>query len=789
MDPILHKLEFYKIIENLAQLCTSSLGKEKAQELRPSTKGWHIKDGLAETTEAKETLRLRPSVPLAGLQDIRSALKKAQIGGLLEPEELLRVSSTLRASRKMRTFLTTEEKEERPIPMLKALAEGLGNYRNIEEEINRCIIGEGEIADNASAELQRIRKTIKTFQTRVREKLEAIIRSPEKQKYLQEALVTVRGDRYVVPVRQEYRNQIPGLIHDQSASGATVFIEPMAVVELNNDLKRYHAAEKTEILRILQSLSVLVGQESEDIAVSTEILSRLDFIFAKARLSQKMDGGEPAINQRGQLTIRSGRHPLITGKVVPVSIELGKKFRTLVITGPNTGGKTVTLKTVGLLTLMAQAGLHVPAEPGTELAIFEQIFVDIGDEQSIEQSLSTFSSHMTNLVQILEKTDSSSLVLLDELGAGTDPTEGAALAQAILEYLHQKGAKTIATTHYSELKTFAYTSEEIENASVEFDIETLSPTYRLLIGRPGRSNAFEISGRLGLSHNIIDRARSLLTQDERNVANLIEHLEANQVEAQKEREEAMRLRQEAEELRRKLDQREKAWREKEDKILIKARDEAYRIVKEAKDESERIVKDLRLAMKRLPIKEELLKAEQERNKLRQMQDTITGQRLNKEERAHNGLKTVKIGQTVRVPRLNQKGSVLTLPNNQGDLQIQAGILKLTVNIKELEATEEEKEEKGRTSYAVMAGDKAREISRELDFRGTTVDEAMEQVAKYLDDAYLTGTSPVYLIHGKGTGALRSAIRSYLKNHHYIKSFRNGEQGEGGLGVTVVEMKS
>ncbi|QGG48785.1 endonuclease MutS2 [Heliorestis convoluta] len=689
----------------------------------------------------------------------------------------------------MRAFLLTEDKDESPTPLLKALAQGLGNYRNIEDEIHRCIIGEGEVADNASAELQRLRKMIKTIQSRVREKLEAIIRSPEKQKYLQEALVTVRGDRYVVPVRQEYRSQIPGLIHDQSASGATVFIEPMAVVELNNDLKRYQAAEKTEILRILQVLSEQVGQESEDIAVTVNILARLDFIFAKARLSQRMDGGEPAINQSGYLTIRSGRHPLITGKVVPVSIELGKKFHTLVITGPNTGGKTVTLKTVGLLTLMAQSGLHVPAEPGTELAIFEEIFVDIGDEQSIEQSLSTFSSHMTNLVQILERTGPNSLVLLDELGAGTDPTEGAALAQSMLEYLHQRGAKTIATTHYSELKTFAYTSEEIENASVEFDIETLSPTYRLLIGRPGRSNAFEISRRLGLNESIVVRARSLLTQDERNVANLIEHLEANQVQAQKEREEALRLRQEAEELRRKLDQREKAWREKEDKILQKARDEAYNIVKAAKEESDSIVRDLREAMKRLPVKEELIKAEKERNQLRQMQDAITGQRLKKDEKAEKSLKSVKIGQAVYVPRLHQKGSVLTLPNNQGDLQIQAGILKLTVNIKELEAAQEEKEQKGKTTYAAVASSKAKEISRELDFRGTTVDEAMEQVAKYLDDAYLTGTSPVYLIHGKGTGALRSAIRSYLKNHQYIKSFRNGEQGEGGLGVTVVELKS
>lgn len=782
----LQKLEFDKILERLAGLCTSELGKELSVQLRPSNRLWKVQEGQSETTEAKEVARLRPNIPLGGIHDIRDALRKAEVGGILEPAELMEVADTLRASRKMRSFLMGEGSKETPI--LAALAEGLGLYRAAEEEIGRCIIGEGEVADDASDELFRLRKAMKMIQNRVREKLDSIIRSSDNQKYLQDALVTVRGDRYVVPVRQEYRHQIPGLIHDQSASGATVFIEPMAVVELNNELKRHQAAERTEVIKILQNLSMLIAKDVDDIRVSLEVLARLDFIFAKAKLSSRMDGGEPAVNNSGRLSIRLGRHPLIPGKVVPVTVELGKNFDTLVITGPNTGGKTVTLKTVGLLTVMAQAGLHVPAEYGTELSIFEQIFVDIGDEQSIEQSLSTFSSNMTNIVGIIKDVDPASLVLMDELGAGTDPTEGAALAQAILEYLQNSGAKTIATTHYSELKAFAYSHPRVENASVEFDVETLRPTYRLLMGRPGRSNAFEISARLGLSPEIVERARSFLSQEERDVANLIENLEATQVGAQREREEAERLRLEANHLRKKLEARERAFREKEAALLEKAREEAYAILKQAREEADQIVKSLRDALAKVPVKEELARAENERNRLRQMQDKVGGDRLKNIPSDSEALKTVKIGQPVFVPRLNQKGSVLTLPNAQGELQIQAGILKLTVKLSELRAAREEKPKGGEAEYASIASGKAREMSRELDFRGTTVDEAMEIVAKYLDDAYLASLSPVYLIHGKGTGALRAAIRTYLQKHPYVKSFRSGEHGEGGIGVTVVDLK-
>ncbi|MTV50666.1 endonuclease MutS2 [Heliobacillus mobilis] len=782
----LRKLEFDRILSQLAGFCVSDMGKELAESLLPKHKLWQVQEGLSETTEAKEVLRLRPSNPMAAFHDVRPYLRKAEVGGILEAGELQQVAQALRISRQVRAFLLSDEKKTTPI--LTALAEGLGVYREAEDEINRCIIGEGEVADDASPELARLRRAMRTIQNRVREKLDAIIRNPDTQKYLQDALITVRGDRYVVPVRSEYRSHIPGLIHDQSASGATVFIEPMAVVELNNELKRHQAAERTEVVNILRGLSMLVAQNAEDIAVSLEVLARIDFIFAKAKLSWKMDAGEPAINSQGKLSIRLGRHPLIQGKVVPVTIELGHAFDTLVITGPNTGGKTVSLKTVGLLTLMAQAGLHVPAEHGTELSLFDQIFVDIGDEQSIEQSLSTFSSHMTNIVTVLEKVGPTSLVLLDELGAGTDPTEGAALAQSIMEYILQKGAKTIATTHYSELKAFAYAHPRVENASVEFDLETLRPTYRLLIGRPGRSNAFEIAARLGIKDEVVKQARSLLSQEERDVANLIEHLEADQVSAQRDREEADRLRREAEELRQQLEERERTIREKEASLLDKAREEAYHLVRQAKDESDQILRSLREVMNRAPVKEEMARAENERQRLREMQGKLAEGRIKKAVDEEAAIKTVKIGQTVFVPRLNQKGSVLSMPNAHGELQIQAGILKLTVKLNELRAAKEEKQKSGATQYAAIASGKAKEMSRELDFRGCTADEGIELVGKFLDDAYLAGISPVNLIHGKGTGALRAAIRSYLQKHPYVKSFRSGEHGEGGVGVTVVELK-
>ncbi|MCW2276772.1 endonuclease MutS2 [Heliophilum fasciatum] len=781
----LAKLEFDKILGQLADRCVSAMGRERAEQLRPSTRLWQVQEGLAETTEAKEILRLQPNVPLSGIFDIRSSVRQAAIGGIVEPTALLQIASTLRTSRQLRTFLLGDGEKE---GLLAALAESLGVYREIEKAVEQCIGPDGEVLDDASPELYRLRRLMRTIQSRVREKLDAIVRNSDTQKYLQDALVTQRGDRYVVPVRSEYRQHIPGIIHDQSASGATVFIEPMAVVELNNEWKRHEAAERTEVMRILQQLSAQVAQQGDDILVSLDVLSRLDFIFAKGKLSAAYDGGEPAINRQGRMYIRLGRHPLIKGKVVPITVELGGDFDTMVITGPNTGGKTVTLKTVGLLTLMAQAGLHVPAEHGTEMAIFERVFVDIGDEQSIEQSLSTFSSHMTNIVTILQEVAPSSLVLLDELGAGTDPVEGAGLAQAIMEYLQQRGAKTIATTHYSELKAFAYAHERVENASVEFDVETLSPTYRLLIGRPGRSNAFEIAQRLGLGRPIIERARALQSQEDRDIATMIEQLDTTQAQAEQERESAERLHEEAEQLRRTLEAREKALREKESALLAKAREEAYSLVRAAKEEAETIVRSLKEALAQAPSRDVLAKAENERNRLRRRQSEIGGERLQSTV-PEAGLSSVRIGQTVFVPRLNQKGTVQTLPNAQGELQIQAGILKLTVRLQELQAAKEDKKRTGQTEYAAMASNKARDMSRELDFRGTTVDEGLELVAKYLDDAYLAGISPVYLIHGKGTGVLRTAIRNYLQKHAYVKHFRNGDASEGGLGVTVVEIKN
>ncbi|MDD2421890.1 MAG: endonuclease MutS2 [Heliobacteriaceae bacterium] len=783
----LQKLEFDQIRERLAGLCASALGKERALSLGPVNRLWQVQERLAETTEAKEILRLRPAVPLGGIHDIRPVLRKAAVGGILEPAELLRVAETLQASRRLRGFLTGEA--AKATPLLAALGEALGTYPAVEQAIARCITAEAVVADQASSTLLRVRRAIKALQNRMREKMEAMVRNPDVQRYLQDALVTMRGDRYVIPVRQEYRHQVPGLIHDQSASGATVFVEPLAVVEMNNEFKRLAAVEKEEVIKVLQALSALVAGDAGDMETSVEVLARLDFIFAKAKLSGAMDAGLPVVNNHGRLMIRSGRHPLLTGKVVPVTIELGKDFDLLVITGPNTGGKTVTLKTVGLLTVMAMAGLHVPAENGTELPLFEQIFVDIGDEQSIEQSLSTFSGHMTNIVRIINQAGPASLVLMDELGAGTDPAEGAALAQAILEHFRNEGVKVIATTHYSELKAFAFNQPRIENASVEFDAETLQPTYRLLIGRPGRSNAFEIAHRLGLAGSLVERARSFLTQEEKDVAALIDNLEASQVNAAQEKERAERLRQEATERLEKLEQRERAWQEKEADLLIRAREEAYQVVKEAREEADRIIKSLREAMTRIPEKELLVNAESERNRLRRFQTKISGERWKEIPAAGKPLKSVQIGQSVFIPRVNQKGSVLTLPNVQGEIQVQAGILKLTVNLGELRAAPAEVKTTGEAVYAAIASGKAREFSRELDFRGTTVEDALELVAKFLDDAYLAGVSPVHLIHGKGTGALRAGIRSYLQKHPLVKGFRGGEHGEGGTGVTVVELKS
>lgn len=782
MERVLKRLEFDKVLELLAAYAQSELGKERVRELVPSTDPVLIERWQAETSEGRELLRLDPVAELTGWHDVRQALTRASRYAMLSAEELFAVGETLAASRRVKKFFS--EKNDR-YPLLAELAEALTNQATLEKEILQAILPGGEIADDASPELLRIRRGIARSQNRIRERMEGLIRSSENQKYLQDPIITIRNDRYVVPVKQEYRSAIPGIVHDQSASGATLFVEPMPIVEANNEVRQLMAAEKQEILRILSQLSNGVSAVAEDISVALDALGQLDFIMAKAHYSQKINAWSPKLTDGAQIDVKKGRHPLLQGEAVPATISLGKTFQTLVITGPNTGGKTVTLKTVGLFTLMTQAGLHIPAEAGTEMGIFKKVFADIGDEQSIEQSLSTFSSHMTNLVRILDQAGEGSLILLDELGAGTDPTEGAALARAILEELHARGACTLATTHYSELKNYAYTTPGVENASVEFDVETLRPTYRLLIGHPGRSQAFEISARLGLSSGIIESARKFLSTEQVQVADLINKLEKTQQAADKDREEAESLRRDSEQLKERYRKLETELRDKKETILEKAHQEASKMVRQARLDAEDAVKELRAKLAEESGKNREEAIQQARSKLQKVTNKVASKAP---ERTGDGdiPKDVKPGEEVFLPKYNQKAYVISVSGN--NVQVQVGIMKISVPLKELRKVKEVKVTSGETKVGKVFMDKAQSIATNLDLRGMTADEALLDVEKYLDDAFLAGLNSVIIIHGKGTGALRSAVHRELKNHPRVKSFRLGESGEGGSGATVVSLK-
>lgn len=780
----LTKLEYNRILEMLADRCVSQMGRDLALSLRPVVNADLITTWLAETTEARELLRLEPMLPLAGIHDVRPELGRVRVGGILEPDELLRVTGTLGAARRLKGFLAS-----RPgYPRLQYWADKLQVFPRIEERIRDSITGEGEVADQASAELQRLRRRIANLQTRIKERLDQYIHRPEHQKYLQEPIVTIRGDRYVIPVKVEYRSQIPGLIHDQSASGATLFIEPMPVVEINNDLKKCRAEEKQEVERILRELTGLIGAVLPDVEETVAVTGRLDFILAKGKLSLSYDGGEPRLNLEGRLNIIQGRHPLLPGKAVPVSIHLGRDFTILLITGPNTGGKTVTLKTVGLFTLMAQSGLHLPAESGTEMALFRHVFCDIGDEQSIEQSLSTFSSHMTNIVRILEECDRDSLVLLDEIGAGTDPAEGAALAQAILEHLLGIGARVIATTHYSELKTFAFQHDQIENASVEFDVETLQPTYRLLIGLPGRSNAFEIAARLGLKPEIVEQARQYLSREEVEFAELIGSLTENRKASEADRRQAAMLREELQQQRQRLEAERRQIREKEARLLDEAREQARAIVRQAKQEAEQTLREIRMARAASPDLSAVARKVQEAKE--RLQAAETGWAADAPAaQPDQPPPQVKPGDHVEIARLNLRGYVLSEPGPNGEVLVQAGIMKVSLPLSDLKLVPEAKPEQRYAGIGGLAAGKAQQVATECDFRGMTVEEALDAVDKYLDDAYLAGLSQVYLIHGKGTGTLRAAVRDHLATHQHVSGYRPGGLHEGGQGVTVVKLKT
>ncbi|MFZ5967989.1 MAG: endonuclease MutS2 [Bacillota bacterium] len=787
----LRVLEYQKIITMLMELTESGLGKKIVEVLEPSSDFEKVKNWQCETSEASAILIQKGNVSLGGLHDLSYHLKRAEIGSYLYPGHLLEVTDTLRSARRMKAFMKESKEEERKFPVIEGYVSGLHTFKDMEDRINECIISEEEISDNASPTLKNIRRQIESKNASIRNKLNGIISSTQNQKYLQDAIITIRQDRFVVPVKQEHRSNFPGLVHDQSSSGATLFIEPMAIVELNNELKELKLKEKTEIERILRELTAMVGEKAEEIRSNQVILQNLDFIFAKGKLSVRMRAVEPELNNNGYIRIKNGRHPLLDQKaVIPTNIWVGDDFNTLVITGPNTGGKTVTLKTVGLLTLMAQSGLHVPADYGTKLTIFEQVFADIGDEQSIEQSLSTFSSHMTNIVEILKMLNSNALVLLDELGAGTDPTEGAALAIAILDYLYNRGIRTIATTHYTEIKQYALTKNGVKNASVEFDVETLSPTYRLLIGVPGKSNAFEISKRLGLGDGIIEKAKELITSEDIAFEDLLTTIEKDKRLAEQEREDAVRLKLAIEAQKKEYDRLNERLAVQKDKILQQAREEARKLLKEAKEEAETIIKELRQLSIEQEEREKNKKIEDARKSLREKLDQTTGQLpiFADYEVAGKPPKKLKLGDAVIVLDLNQKGSVLSLPDENGNLFVQVGIMKINVNIENLRLDKEEKEKVKKANIGKLLKTKAQHISSSIDLRGQTLEEALMNTDKYLDDAYMAGLQEVTIIHGKGTGVLKDGIKQLLKGHKHVKSSREGAYGEGGAGVTMVEIK-
>lgn len=790
-EKTLRILEFNKIIEKLVSHTASNLGSQLAEQLMPENDIEKVKISLKETSDGVNFISRRGSPPLGGIHDIRDSVRRADLGSMLNPAELIKIADVLRAVRNLKNYSSSDNiKEEDNI--VGELINCLETSKKVEDKINQCIVSEEEISDNASPLLGNIRRQIRHAQNSIKNKLNDLIRSPKYQKYIQESIVTMRGERYVIPVKQEYRAEIPGLIHDSSASGATLFIEPMAVVEANNAIRELKLKEQAEIERILRELSGDVAEISAALNSNITLLAKLDFIFAKAKLSLDLNCVCPKLNNEGKIVIKKGRHPLLDAKtVVPIDFWIGEEFDTLVITGPNTGGKTVTLKTVGLFTLMTQAGLHIPANEGTEVSVFNKVFADIGDEQSIEQSLSTFSSHMKNIVNILESVDDSSLVLFDELGAGTDPTEGAALAMAILEHLKEKGCTIVATTHYSQLKVYAVTTPYVENACCEFDVETLKPTYKLLIGVPGRSNAFAISKRLGLIDSVVERAKNFLTSEEIKFEDMLMSIEKNLSQSESEKMQAQHLKLEAEKMKSDIEVQRKRLEERKEIILKEAREEARKLLLDAKREAENILFEMRKMQRENEIIQSQKAAEEMRLKLKNKIDTIE-EALSKPIIPKNTLvkppKNLKPGDSVLIVNLNQRGTVVEPPDKNGEAIVQAGIMKINVHLSNLKLVDEQKEQISRTGAGEISISKSRNISSEIDVRGLPLDDALEIVDKYLDDAVISGLSEICIIHGKGTGVLRNGIHQYLKSNKRVSSFRLGKYGEGETGVTIVQLK-
>jgi DNA mismatch repair protein MutS2 len=783
----LRVLEYYKIKEKIKQFTQTSAAKDIIDDLKPYENIFEMKEHLEETEEALRLLGKKGSAPFEGAYDAREAISRAGKGSTLMPLQLLKIANIQRCARRFKEYVAHNEEEE-SFRVIEDICEGIVPLRNLENAILNAIIGEEEISDRASTELFNIRKSLRDKTASVKSKVNSLVRSYSN--FLQENIYTIRGDRYVIPVKAEYKAQVPGLVHDQSSSGATLFIEPMGLVNLNNEIKEIMLKEKAEINRILQELSQKIYENIVVVENNASIVYELDFIFAKAKYASEINAIRPGVNDNGIIDIVQGRHPLIDPeKVVAMDVYLGREFTSLIVTGPNTGGKTVTLKTVGLLELMAMSGILIPARENSTVSFFKEVFADIGDEQSIEQSLSTFSSHMTNIVHIMGKADLTSLVLFDELGAGTDPTEGAALAVSILENLRERKTKLVATTHYSELKAYALKTEGVENASVEFDVETLRPTYRLLIGIPGKSNAFEISKRLGLPDYIIDEARKGISSDTLKFEDLIQSLQEKSIKAEENARKSEMLKIESEKIKEKYEEKLYSLNSSREKALSEGRKEAKGIIAEAKEEADEILKNIRELERMGYSSETRAKLEKERRRLKESLDNVE-ENMYKDSSKENGLTSVKEGEEVYIPSLNMKGIVLSQPDNRGEVQIQAGIMKINVKLKNLtkgkgdnSRSKEAKKIKKREAKLNL-----KQVDSSIDLRGMDGEEAMYNVDKYLDEAYLAGLKSVTVIHGKGTGVLRNVISDMLKRQHHVKSYRLGNYGEGGAGVTVVELK-
>lgn len=786
----LSTLEYDKIIEMLVSHASSPLGKIRCEDLLPSDSIAEIEHQQEQTQDALTRLFQKGNLSFGNVKDVRGSLKRLEIGSTLGITELLQICGLLENTSRVKSY-GRRERDNGQKDSLDDLFDSLEPLPLLSGEIRRCILSEEEISDDASSALKQIRRSMKITGEKVHSQLAGMVNGSARS-YLQDAVITMRNGRYCIPVKSEYKSQVPGMIHDQSSTGSTLFIEPMAIVKLNNEIRDLELKEAAEIEKILASLSELTAENREAIQYNLENMVELDFIFARASLAMEQNATRPVFNTKGWINIRKGRHPLIDKKkVVPIDIHMGKDFHLLIVTGPNTGGKTVSLKTVGLLTLMGQAGLHIPALDRSELSVFREVYADVGDEQSIEQSLSTFSSHMTNVVSFIEKADPYSLVLFDELGAGTDPTEGAALAIAILNHLQAQGIRTMATTHYSELKVYALSTPGVENASCEFNVETLRPTYRLLIGVPGKSNAFAISGKLGLPSYIIEEAKKQINSKDESFEDVISTLEENRITIEKERLEIEKYKEEISALKEKLETKQEKLDQQRSRLLQEANEEAHAILREAKEYADQTMKDFhKFGKNNISVKE----MEAQRQHLRQKMNKIEKNISIKESKPTGTLKPsdLHLGDGVKVLSLNLKGTVSTLPDSKGFLFVQMGIMRSKIHITDLALLKEEAvitaPHMQKTSSGKIRMSKSASVGIEINLLGKTVDEAIAELDKYLDDAYLAHMPSVRIVHGKGTGALRKGVHNYLRKVKYVSSFRLGEFGEGDAGVTIVEFK-